>query len=66
MVRKRAAEIINTTFGDQVYAIWNWPSKYMVGACNTCTGFGDNRLPDGSRAMQNLAGFNFLLTLTGK
>ena len=66
VVRKRAAEIINTTFGDQVYAIWNWPSKYMVGACNTCTGFGDNRLPDGSRAMQNLAGFNFLLTLTGK
>ena len=66
VVRKRAAEIINTTFGDQVYAIWNWPSKYMVGACNTCTGFGDNKLPDGSRAMQNLAGYNFLLTLTGK
>ena len=66
VVRKRAAEIINTTFADQVYAIWNWPSKYMVGACNSCTGFGDNKLPDGSRAMQNLGGVNQLLTLTGK
>ncbi len=66
VVRKRAAEIINTTFADQVYAIWNWPSKYMVATCNTCTGFGETRLPDGERAMQNLGGVNGLNNLTGK
>ncbi len=66
VVKKRAAEIINTTFADQVYAIWNWPSKYQLAACNTCSGFTDTRLPDGSKPMSNFGGITGLTNLTGK
>ena len=66
VVKKRAAEIINTTFADQVYAIWNWPSKYQLATCNTCSGFTDLRLPDGSKPMANFGGITGPNTLTGK
>ena len=66
VVKKRAAEIVNTTFADQVYAIWNWPSKYILGTCNTCSGFTDTKLPDGEKAMPNLGGITGLPYLTGK
>ena len=66
VVKKRAAEILNTTFADQVYAIWNWPSKYILGTCNTCSGFADTKLPDGEKSMPNLGGITGLNYLTGK
>jgi peptide/nickel transport system substrate-binding protein len=66
VVKKRAAEIVNTTFADQVYAIWNWPSKYILGTCNSCSGFTDTKLPDGDKAMPNLGGITGLNYLTGK
>jgi hypothetical protein len=51
-VRKRAAEAINQQFADQVYAIWNWPSRYTLGTCKQCGGFDDQRMPNGDKPLQ--------------
>ena len=67
VVRQRAAEIITTSYANEVYAIWNWNSKYLIAACNSCSGIEDARLPDGSKPQLNQGGvFNGLAYLTGK
>ncbi len=67
VVRQRAAEIINTSYASEVYAIWNWNTKYVMAGCNSCSGVEDARLPDGSKPQLNQGGvFNGLAYLTGK
>ncbi len=49
VVRKRSAEAINTAFGEEVYFIPNWFSKWVLGSSPKCGGVEDFRLPNGDK-----------------
>ncbi len=49
-VRKKAAEAINQAFGEEMYYIPNWYSKWVLGQSKGCKGVEDFRLPNGDKA----------------
>ena len=49
-VRKKAAEAINQAFGEEVYYVPNWYSKWILGQSKGCKGVDDFRLPNGDKA----------------
>ncbi len=48
-VRKKAAEAINQAFGEEMYVIPNWYSKWVLGQAKGCKGVEDFRLPNGDK-----------------
>jgi peptide/nickel transport system substrate-binding protein len=48
-VRKKAAEAINQAFGEEMYYIPNWYSKWVLGQSKGCKGVEDFRLPNGDK-----------------
>jgi peptide/nickel transport system substrate-binding protein len=47
VVRKKAAEDINQAFGEEMYVIPNWYSKWIVGQAKGCKGIEGFKLPNG-------------------
>ncbi len=50
VVRKKAAESINQAFGEEMYVIPNWYSKWVLGQAKGCKGAEGFKLPNGDVA----------------
>jgi peptide/nickel transport system substrate-binding protein len=64
-VRKKAAEAINRQFGEEVFYIPNWYSKWTLGSAKGCAGLDAFKLPDGSTPWKLYGGATLGLSVLG-